>query len=192
MPVSGLRACPQQGAAAEADGGGCLLRCGHGRGRPRGGPPSGAAAPWNAVPYGYTSLPAQCMRACPALDAGMAPDRQQNTGGVGAAKFSLTAGAFAPIIERLTGCSAVGSALGSGPRGRGFKSPHSDQKAVSFCGDLPLFILFSCFLPQQLFEKTAGYYGNLSFLFPHEITPQWCKRPLWRRPPPAPCCSRKS
>ena len=127
MPVSGLRACPQQGAAAGADGG-CLLWCGHGRGRPRGGPPSGAAAPWNAVPYGYTSLPAQCMRACPALDAGMAPDRQQNTGGVGAAKFSLTAGAFAPIIERLTGCSAVGSALDSGPRGRGFKSPHSDQK----------------------------------------------------------------
>ena len=127
MPASGLRACPQQGAAAEADGGGCLLRCGHGRGRPRGVPPSGAAAPWNAVPYGYTSLPAQCMRACPALDAGTAPDRQQNTGGVGAGKFSLTAGAFAPIIERLTGCSAVGSALGSGPRGRGFKSPHSDQ-----------------------------------------------------------------
>ena len=132
MPVSGLRACPQQGAAAEADGGGCLLWCGHGRGRPRGGPPSGAAAPWNAVPYGYTSLPAQCMRACPALDAGTALDRQQNTGGVGAAKFSLTAGAFAPIIERLTGCSAVGSALGSGPRGRGFKSPHSDQRASPY------------------------------------------------------------
>ena len=46
----------------------------------------------------------------------------------GGGKFSLTAGAFAPIIERLTGCSAVGSALGSGPRGRGFKSPHSDHK----------------------------------------------------------------
>ena len=27
-----------------------------------------------------------------------------------------------------TGCSAVGSALGSGPRGRGFKSRHSDQR----------------------------------------------------------------
>ena len=26
-----------------------------------------------------------------------------------------------------TGCSAVGSALGSGPRGRVFKSRHSDQ-----------------------------------------------------------------
>ena len=31
------------------------------------------------------------------------------------------------IIVRLTGCSAAGSALGSGPRGRGFKSPHSDH-----------------------------------------------------------------
>ncbi len=30
----------------------------------------------------------------------------------------------------ITGCSAVGSALGSGPRGRGFESRHSDQKAV--------------------------------------------------------------
>ena len=105
-------------------------------GRPRGGPPSGAAAPWNAVPYGYTSLPAQCMRACPALDAGTAPDRQQNTGGAGAGKFSLTAGAFAPIIERLTGCSAVGSALGSGPRGRGFKSPHSDHKSTVILTEL--------------------------------------------------------
>ena len=27
-----------------------------------------------------------------------------------------------------TGCSAVGSALGSGPRGRGFKSRHSDHE----------------------------------------------------------------
>ena len=27
-----------------------------------------------------------------------------------------------------TGCSAVGSALGSGPRGRMFKSCHSDQQ----------------------------------------------------------------
>ncbi len=27
----------------------------------------------------------------------------------------------------ISGCSAVGSALGSGPRGRVFKSPHSDQ-----------------------------------------------------------------
>ena len=40
---------------------------------------------------------------------------------------------------KVTGCSAVGSALGSGPRGRMFKSCHSDQKervvctALSFC-----------------------------------------------------------
>ena len=31
----------------------------------------------------------------------------------------------------ITGCSAVGSALGSGPRGRGFKSRHSDHKPVT-------------------------------------------------------------
>ena len=32
------------------------------------------------------------------------------------------------IIFQATGYSAVGSALGSGPRGRGFKSRYSDQK----------------------------------------------------------------
>ena len=32
----------------------------------------------------------------------------------------------------FTGCSAVGSALGSGPRGRGFESRHSDQKDLRF------------------------------------------------------------
>ena len=31
----------------------------------------------------------------------------------------------------FTGCSAVGSALGSGPRGRGFESRHSDHKPVT-------------------------------------------------------------
>ena len=31
------------------------------------------------------------------------------------------------IIEQSTGCSADGSVLGSGPRGRGFKSRHSDH-----------------------------------------------------------------
>ena len=31
------------------------------------------------------------------------------------------------LAAEISGCSAVGSALGSGPRGRGFKSRHSDQ-----------------------------------------------------------------
>ena len=31
-------------------------------------------------------------------------------------------------VKAVSGCSADGSALGSGPRGREFKSPHSDQK----------------------------------------------------------------
>ena len=40
------------------------------------------------------------------------------------------------LIERLkgadtSGCSADGSVLGSGPRGRGFKSRHSDHVACS-------------------------------------------------------------
>ena len=30
----------------------------------------------------------------------------------------------------FSGCSAVGSALGSGPRGRGFESRHSDHKKL--------------------------------------------------------------
>ena len=30
-------------------------------------------------------------------------------------------------IQALSGCSADGSVLGSGPRGRGFKSRHSDH-----------------------------------------------------------------
>ena len=43
------------------------------------------------------------------------------------AKCILTFGPKKRIIDGLTGCSAVGSALGSGPRGPGFKSPHSDH-----------------------------------------------------------------
>ena len=47
-------------------------------------------------------------------------------------KFHLTKGLAANIIDKLniSGCSAVGSALGSGPRGRGFDSRHSDQKGT--------------------------------------------------------------
>ena len=52
------------------------------------------------------------------------------------------------IIEKLiSGCSAAGSALGSGPRGREFKSPHSDQKAV---GRIAYgFLLYICFAKQK-------------------------------------------
>ena len=42
--------------------------------------------------------------------------------------FSLTSRSKVHIIERLTGSSAAGSALGSGPRGREFKSPLSDHE----------------------------------------------------------------
>ena len=43
----------------------------------------------------------------------------------------------------LSGCSAAGSALGSGPRGRGFKSRHSDQKVEDHSCGLRLFLLLS-------------------------------------------------
>ena len=48
--------------------------------------------------------------------------------------FYLTTPPAKSIMAKLsnkTGCSADGSALGSGPRGPEFKSPHSDQKEKS-------------------------------------------------------------
>ena len=36
------------------------------------------------------------------------------------------------LLISVPGCSAVGSVLGSGPRGREFKSRHSDQKSTGF------------------------------------------------------------
>lgn len=44
-------------------------------------------------------------------------------------------------VRFSSGCSAVGSALGSGPRGRMFKSCHSDQKVkVSVLFNFDLFL----------------------------------------------------
>ena len=42
-------------------------------------------------------------------------------------------------MDGLTGSSAAGSALGSGPRGREFKSPLSDQKKACNRNDYRLF-----------------------------------------------------
>ena len=62
--------------------------------------------------------------------AGNMPDRH-NLHGRG---FPLDIGRKIPYNNQAaSGCSAVGSALGSGPRGRGFKSRHSDQKSCGFC-----------------------------------------------------------
>ena len=47
-------------------------------------------------------------------------------------------------IQALSGCSADGSVLGSGPRGRGFKSRHSDHMKVL---------------------KTLGFQGFFIFIF---------------------------
>ena len=44
-------------------------------------------------------------------------------------------------IQALSGCSADGSVLGSGPRGRGFKSRCSDQKEPVHIRVLVLFCL---------------------------------------------------
>ena len=51
------------------------------------------------------------------------------------------------MLKDLTGCSAVGSALGSGPRGRGFKSRHSDQNTGFSLieSEKPVFF---CFIPK--------------------------------------------
>ena len=40
--------------------------------------------------------------------------------------------AFSERESALSGCSAAGSVLGSGPRGRGFKSRHSDHVVADF------------------------------------------------------------
>ena len=47
------------------------------------------------------------------------------------------------FAELSSGCSAAGSVLGSGPRGRAFESPHSDQSSAgSDFSDPALFFLF--------------------------------------------------
>ena len=53
--------------------------------------------------------------------------------------FHLTESELLFIMEKLTGCSAVGSALGSGPRGLGFESRHSDQKPEFVFRQVPAF-----------------------------------------------------
>ena len=58
--------------------------------------------------------------------------------------FPLTDRERKIIIEKLSGCSAAGSAHGSGPWGRGFKSRHSDQIAKERVFRYPL--LCSIFL----------------------------------------------
>ena len=59
------------------------------------------------------------------LHNGSATDSDSVCGSSILSSPTRTAAAFAAAVF-FSGCSAVGSALGSGPRGRGFESRHSD------------------------------------------------------------------
>ena len=49
------------------------------------------------------------------------------------------------LLISVPGCSAVGSVLGSGPRGREFKSRHSDHKKACNLNDYRLFAFLGGF-----------------------------------------------
>ncbi len=55
------------------------------------------------------------------------------------------------FAELSSGCSAAGSVLGSGPRGRAFESPHSDQSSAG--SDFSDPALFFCFNEKRKFLK---------------------------------------
>ena len=57
----------------------------------------------------------------------------------------------------LTGCSAAGSALGSGPRGRGFESRHSDHKKLFHRLVKELFVFHRVTAFEQPALATAGH-----------------------------------
>ena len=66
------------------------------------------------------------------LHSGSAVDSDSTCGGSIPSSPTKNAAAFVLLrfLYHSSGCSAVGSASGSGPEGRGFKSRHSDQKTV--------------------------------------------------------------
>ena len=57
----------------------------------------------------------------------------------------------------FSGCSAVGSALGSGPRGRGFESRHSDHKKLFHRLVKELFVFHGVTGFEQPALATAGH-----------------------------------
>ena len=59
--------------------------------------------------------------------------------------------------RQLSGCSAVGSALGSGPRGRGFESRHSDHKKLFHRLVKELFVFHGVTGFEQPALSTAGH-----------------------------------
>ena len=64
------------------------------------------------------------------LHSGSAVDSDSTCGGSIPSSPTKNAAAFVLLrfLYHSSGCSAAGSASGSGPEGRGFKSRHSDQK----------------------------------------------------------------
>ena len=88
--------------------------------------------------------------------------------------FSLTSRSKVHIIERLTGSSAAGSALGSGPRGREFESPLSDHERKMHLR-VRLFLLLDSGTPGLLHlnhrlkaaaPRSGGAAGSSSLLSP--------------------------
>ena len=77
-------------------------------------------------------------------------------------KKSLTFAVFATIMnEQIRGVAKFGIALGSGPRGRGFESRHSDQNPQIFVQEAQISedffffvaLLFVRYADNRFFEK---------------------------------------
>ena len=64
----------------------------------------------------------------------------------------------------FSGCSAVGSALGSGPRGRGFESRHSDHKKLFHRLVKELFVFHRVTGFEQPALATAGHKQSVDCL----------------------------
>ena len=69
------------------------------------------------------------------------------------------------------GCSAVGSALGSGPRGRGFESRHSDHKKLFHRLVKELFVFHGVTGFEQPALATAGHKRSQSPSHYHYANP---------------------
>ena len=81
-------------------------------------------------------------------------------------------------IQALSGCSADGSVLGSGPRGRGFKSRHSDQIKKSRIGGS--FSIFDYILSEILTREDLSVKKTvLRTVFSEERRDGYCV--AWRR-----------
>ena len=92
-------------------------------------------------------------------------------------------------------CSAVGSALRSGRRGRAFESPHSDRKGLTLLSELNLFFVSVCKLLCRYVIGMRAEAGVLLSVWKMEFAwiervdgacevfcgHGWCYFKLWRR-----------